>query len=438
MLTELNDRIKDSISLKLVFMGLVAVALIVPLVMIAGFVDDRAKTRDEAAAEIGRSWGDRQSLLGPVVVVPFEETLTPEGSTARTLVRHAYFLPETLRISGAIDPETRYRGIYDVIVYTARLTFSGQFGAPDFSNWSVNPDDIRWDEAFVAFGVTDMRGIKDAVTLTWADGEVNFSSGTDGAVPVVPAGVSARVDVRQGAAFSFDLALDGSRALQFVPVGKTTSVELTSPWPSPSFNGAFLPDERTISDDGFTASWQVLDLNRPYGQQWRDQAGGLFESAFGLSLAVPVDEYRKTMRAVRYAILIIVLTLLAFFIIEVRFRKRAHPFQYLLVGLALCLFYLILLSLSEKMPFNWAYCIGGVATISLIALYVRALFASRPLGLLTTVVLAVLYSFTFTLLQLEDHALLVGSVGLFVLLAITMYLTRNFEQLTTGRKPTAN
>ena len=431
MLEELNSRFKRSIGIKLLSMALVTFTLFIPLVIISNFVGERRDTRDDAITDISQSWSDSLTLAGPFIIVPFVDLRATGETGERSNIRYAWFLPENLEISGEVTPEIRYRSIYEVAVYSASLDLAGSFAAPDFSGWNVEPENILWDEARLIFGVTDMRGIRQSVSLSWGDEEISFSSGiADDPAAIIPTGISAAIDAQQSQEFSFALELNGSHTLDFLPVGGETYVELSSPWPDPSFIGAFLPDEREITEDGFEASWLVLDLNRPYGQRWRDDSVDLFGSAFGLSLAVPVDHYLKVRRSTRYAFLVIVLTLLSFFLIELRSRKRAHAFQYILIGLALCLFYLLLLSLSEHILFDWAYVIASVATIGLIALYVRAVFADSTLGGVSAVVLTGLYGFVFLLLQLEDYALLVGSIGLFLLLALTMFLTRNFKELT--------
>ena len=425
----LAERLKRSAGLKLLVMGVITLVLMIPLMMIAALVDERSDTRDEVSHEISQSWSGRQTLVGPVLVVPFDEERTTADDGPASSVRYGFFLPDELDITGDIEPSTRYRGIYDVTVYTARMQVSGRFGAPDFSAWNVEPERIRWNEAIVALGVTDMRGIKERVVLQWQNEQVAFSSGMQEASRMLPSGMSVRVDAATGAEFALELSLDGSRELQFVPVGQTTTVQLASPWPSPSFNGAFLPDERSVSETGFDAQWQVLDLNRPFGQAWRDNAQDLMSSAFGLALTTPVDHYRKTLRATRYAALVIALTMLAFFLIEMRCRRGAHPFQYFLIGLDLCVFFLLLLALSEHIAFNGAYIAAGIAAVLLAAWYVAAALRSRQLGLITGAVLTGLFGSVYFLLQFEDYALLVGSIGLFAVMVLTMFLTRNFTQL---------
>lgn len=433
MANEILERVGKSIELRLAAIALITLILMIPLAIIADLVNDRSVTRDETLSDIGNEWSTKQTLLGPVMVVPYSSSEYVSGTVGEPLatVQYAFFLPNTLTITGTVEPEIRYRGIYQTILYSADLTISGSFPEADFSRWSINEEDIRWQEAFIALGITDMRGVKNEVLINWSDTTLTFGSGMQEASVLAPAGISTPVMANEPNEFSFNLGLDGNDELMFIPVGKTTRIDLSSSWPSPSFRGAFLPDDRTITDDGFSASWQVLDLNRPFGQSWRGGTEDLLvESAFGVSLHPPVDQYRKTQRSTRYGFLLIGLTLLAFFLTEMRIGLRAHPFQYILVGLDLCLFFLMLLAIGEHMVFNHAYILSGVATIGLAAFYAGAIYRSRNVGLLTAGILAILYMFIFLLLQLHGHALLVGSVGLFLLLALTMYLTRNFSDLS--------
>ena len=426
MLESSNQWMRNSITFKLLSMAVVIILLIIPSVIISVLIEERSDTADEATEEVSQKWGLAQVITGPMLVVPFKELTQTAAGEVGSKTRHAYFLPESLQVDGTIDPSVRYRGIYEVTVYTADLSLRGSFAPPSFAEWEVDPLDILWNEAAVVTGIRDMRGINEVITLNWNGEESTFGGGIE-AEGVVQTGVSARVDALQGGDFSFDLSLNGSQSIKLVPAGKETAVSLHSPWPSPKFDGAFLPDSREIDGEGFSADWRVLDLNRPYPQRWRDSANGIEESAFGVALVLPVDHYRKALRAARYAFIVITLTLLSFFLIEVRQKKRAHPFQYILVGLMLCLFYTLLLSISEHVSFNAAYALAGVATITAIAFYMQSVYHSRKLSMLTGGILITLYLFILLLLQMEDYALLSGSIGLFIALALTMYLTRNVQ-----------
>ena len=413
-----NNWLRDSVTVKLLSAGFIALLLLIPASMIRQLVQDRSGTHREAIAEMSDSWGRNQIMSGPAIVVPYQ---------TEDAVKYAYFLPESLEVSGSVETETLYRGIYEAAVYTSRLDVSGRFSAPDFSDWNMDDATILWEEATVAVGISDMRGIEDQVVLEWGDMAAVFGPGIQDDT-VMGTGMSARVPVDSANSFQFSLNLRGSNRLYFVPTGKETRIALSSPWKSPSFEGAFLPDNREVSEDGFAADWMVLDLNRPFPQSWRGKAADLHASAFGVRLLTPVDHYRKTLRASTYAILVIGLTLLSIFLAEVILHRRAHPFQYILVGLGLCIFYGLLLALSEHLSFNLSYGIAAIATTGAIAAYLRTVFQSRSYAV--GGVLLTAYTFMFVLLQLEELALLVGMIGLFLILAATMYLTRNIQWFT--------
>ena len=262
--------------------------------------------------------------------------------------------------------------------------------------------------------------------------------------------------------FSFDLDINGSRNLSFLPFGKETKVELKSNWSNPSFEGSFLPDEREISSNGFVAKWKVLQLNRNYPQQGcgaflgenpvqnisngysnRDNYSDDYASmgtdenniaSFGVKLMLPIDEYQKTMRSAKYNIMFIFLTFLAFFFMEILNKNKIHPIQYLLVGFAICLFYILLLSISEYLKFNIAYWIACLAILILITFYAKSIFKSNKITALTAIILAMLYGFFYSILQLQDYALLMGSLGLLLILAVIMYLTRNINWYSIGNQ----
>lgn len=453
----LNTRIRNSTTIKLLTMGLLILLLLIPALMIQDLIREREQRRQSAIREVSGKWGLAQTLTGPLLILPYRTYATTDDGRTLTTTRHAYFLPEALEVNGEIVPETRYRGIYEVVVYTSTLSVRGHFAPPNFADWDIADADILWQEATMAVGLSDLRGINENVVVQWNGTPHTFNPGVE-ANDVLDSGISTRVPVSAAApppgqyTFSLDLDLNGSGALMMVPLGQETTLHLASTWATPSFDGAFLPDEREVTGDGFTAQWRVLHLNRNYPQQWRGTlpaqsspspdynrdyimemepaykaSSGLSASAYGVRLLLPVDRYQKTMRAAKYAVLVIVFTFLTFFFAEIRQRERVHPFQYILVGLALCLFYALLLSLAEYMLFNIAYVLAGGATVALVALYARSIFHTMRLALITGGVLLIVYGFVFVMLQLEDYALLVGSIGLFVALALTMYLSRSID-----------
>jgi inner membrane protein len=225
------------------------------------------------------------------------------------------------------------------------------------------------------------------------------------------------------------LDLQGSENISFVPIGSTTNVTLSSGWTSPSFNGSFLPKQRDITDAGFTSNWQVLELNRSFPQYWIDESydSQIAESAFGTNLLLPLDDYQKSMRSAKYAIMTIGLTFLIFFMIEILNKRKIHPFQYILVGLSLSIFYVLLVSLSEHVSFNLSYLISTLAVVGMITAYSLSIFQKRSQTVLLSTVMTGLYGFMFVTLQLADYALLLGSIGLLVIIGLTMYFTRNIN-----------
>jgi len=215
--------------------------------------------------------------------------------------------------------------------------------------------------------------------------------------------------------------------LYFTPVGKVTDVNISSSWKNPSFNGAFLPDKRTINSNGFEANWNILNLNRNFPQIWIGGNYSVNESAFGIDLLVPVDNYQKSYRSVNYAILIICFTFLVFFFIEILNKKLIHPVQYILVGISLVIFFILLISISEHLDFNNAFIISAVATLMCIGGYVKAILKSWKLMFLIMGELLILYTFIFVIIQLQDLALLIGSIGVFLVVGLVMFLSRKID-----------
>jgi inner membrane protein len=423
--------------------------------MIQDLIRDRNQRQETVKQEVSQSWGGGQGVEGPVLTVPYTTYSMIEGKT--TAERHsAYFLPHSLKVDGDLKHEIRKRSIFDVVLYQAVLTLSGEFQQPDFQSLNLAGADIHWAEARLAVGISGMTGIKESVQVDWSGQTRRMEPGT-GMTGLLPAGVSAPVPLvatGSGYRFSIPIKLNGSEYLSFEPVGKSTTVDLRADWHSPSFEGAFLPDQRNISKTGFSAQWQVLDLNRAYPQQWKDDVVRFAQPPYGgqasyeaatektvqynasylsVRLIQPVDEYQKNTRSAKYAILIIGLTFLLYFFFEVLRKMFIHPFQYLLVGLALTVFYLLLLSFSEHLGFNTAYLASATATIGLICFYSASMLRIRRLVWQLLAMLVAIYGFIFILLQLEDYALFAGSIGVFLALAAVMYSSRKVDWYNLGR-----
>ena len=426
---------RSSVSVRLIIIAFLALILLIPTAMVQGLIDERQRTSRNAIREVSNLWSDEQVLTGPIISVPYTE-YQKKNKEIISIKHYAHFLPNALKIDGVMEPEMRHRGIFDVVVYRTKLKFSGSFKTPDFSQWPINKKNIHWEQAKVAFGLSDLRGIENQLKMQWGDSLLSFDPGLENA-DVISAGVSSAVPFTSNEIpFSFEISLKGSQALSFTPVGKTNEVKLTSAWKNPSFKGSFLPTDYTINENGFEANWKVLHLNRNYPQQWIDNSQSVYGSNFKVELYVPADQYQKSTRSAKYAIMFIALTFVLFFFVEVFNAKQIHPIQYLLVGFALILFFTLLLSISEHLGFNRAYLISAFATLLLIGIYVRSVLGSLKLTAITSGILTILYGFIFVTLQLQDYALLLGSIGLFVVLSVVMILSRKVDwyALSTSKR----
>jgi len=434
-----SNWLKQSLFVKLSSIGFLILILLIPNTMIQNLIHERQLRRDEVQREISSSWGAPQTVIGPVLSVPYNNWVEYDEGKRKAVIETAYFLPLRLDIKGDAAHQIRQRGIFEVILYQADLTLSGTFEQPDFTALHINPKDVLWDQAKLSVGISGMTGIKSMIELNWKDTTQRMEPGT--AAPyLLPFGVSIGVAIdAQTESYTFNLPIkvNGSDYLQFEPVGKETKVALRSDWGSPSFTGSFLPDQREISDDGFTADWQILDLNRNYPQSWKNEQHRFGSATFGVNFIQPLDEYAKNDRSAKYAILIIGLTFLIYFFFETLRQFHIHPFQYFLIGLALSVFYLLLLLLSEQIGFNYAYFTAASATIGLIAMYSASILKAKGLVIQLTALLVAMYTFIFVILQLEDFALLAGSLGIFATLAAVMYYSRKVDWYNLGEKQKA-
>jgi inner membrane protein len=406
--------------------GILALAVILTLTLrlVTGLLEERARRRDTAVAEITGTWGRSQQITGPFLVVPYRDSS----------VRLAVILPETLLVDGQLEPVKRHRGIYETVVYTTHLKLSGRFAPPDLAALGVAADGLAWDRAYLALGVDDLRGARSALTVRWDGQSLPLEPGARH--PLLPAGVHALLPaLSAGAApaeFFLELDLNGSGRLAFTPVGDQTEVRLRSPWTDPGFTGALLPTRRELGPAGFEAVWQASYYGREYARQWTPDLASpahdaLARSAFGVELVEVVDAYRTVERATKYGLLFFVLIFAAFFLFEVLAALRLHVFHYLLVGAALVLFYLALLSISEFASFGAAYLAAAGASTLLISLYSVSILQGGARSLVIAGALAGVYGFLFFVLRMQDYSLLAGTAALFAVLALVMYLTRKID-----------
>jgi inner membrane protein len=444
---KINQWARNSISLKLLVIGIFVLILIIPSEMVQSLISERESTRNEAISEIWRTWGDRQVLAGPVVSVPVVTYKSLPNGTVESATHFLHFLPENLSVAGNVVPVIRYRSIYEVVLYSSTLAVKGDFKPLVPKGLNVQPGDIKWDKAYVTIGISDMKGVKENIDLAWNDSVFRMQPG----VPVhdiVKGGVSIPVviDPTLNNKFSFKLQLNGSRLLSFLPFASEMNVNLTSAWANPSFEGAFIPTEKSVTKNGFTAKWKILELNRNYGQfglddfisNGEEKSNDIFTNdrispdnkagGFGVNLIMPVDQYQRTTRAAKYGVLFVILTFVTFFFFELLRKKYVHPLQYLIVGFAIMLFYLLLLSFAEYLLFDLAYAISAVVVTLMVMLYAGAIFSNRKYGIIVGLILFMLYVYFYTLLQLQLYSLLFGSIGMAVMLSVIMVLTRNLHR----------
>ena len=432
-----KQKISGSISLKLIVLTILALLLLIPTSMIEDIINEREYYRLQTESSISNSWGGNQQIMGPFLTVPYTFTsgMDKEGNLI-IYDRLAHFTPKELRYSGPVSTEIKSLGIYDVVLYKTSLQASGYFELPDFEALRINTHEIKWEEAYISMGITDQSGIRQRVTLNWNEEKVEFHAGLP-ETDITNSGVHAQVALNQETRkynFGFQLDVNGYESLRFIPVAEQTTVHLESEWPDPGFTGSFLP-EHDIKDNGFTADWNVFHLSRNIPSHWIGERHWETESSFGVNLVQMVDQYQKNTRSVKYAFLIICLTFLTFFLAEIIRKKPMHPFQYIMAGMALVIFYALLLSITEHLGFDMAYLISSLLTGTLIVFYISAIFRNRTLSAVSGLFFLIVYSFIYVILQLEDFSLLVGSAGLFIALAVTMYLTRNIDwyRLKTGK-----
>jgi inner membrane protein len=426
--------LKNSVIFKVAVIIVMILFLMIPAMIVRNLIDERENVQRSAIQEVSSRWGNGQTLTGPYISIPYDKYVKQyeKGDSADQIVKMKdwiYFLPQELRIDGKLNPEKRYRGIYEVVVYGSEFTIEGFFNSIDLKKFEIDLNNIHFDKATLNLGISDLKGIQKQVELNWNAKPVSFNSGTSSS-DVVEAGINAPIEIGTDSMiyhFSMTIDLKGSQNLFFIPVGKTTDVSLNSPWQTPSFTGNYLPDQREITAEGFESHWNILHLNRNYPQSWTGSAYSVGQSSFGLELLLPVDNFKKSYRVARYAILFLVFTFMVFFFVEVLNRVYIHPVQYLLVGISLIVFYVLLLSVSEHIKFNYAYIIASLSTLLLITAYTTSILKSRKVGLLMFSILFILYTFIFILIQLEDYALLIGSIGLFIILSIVMYFSRKID-----------
>lgn len=425
---------------RIIMVCFLSLGLLIPLEFAKSLIGERAARKNEVVSEVSQLWGSDVQFYGPILKIPYNSylisTQIDEKTQKSTTVKQAstdyiYVFPESLENKTDIKlNKSLKRGIYNPMVFTTNMKFSGNFVKPNLEKLDIPAEIVRWDEATIQINTTNLRSIKSELKIKIGDKLLGLESRdmADSMYGVLESD-KITIDPEQGFNFNFDLTINGSNSIQFIPIGKTTGVSMDANWPSPSFMGAFAAqdDTKKISDAGFHADWKILSINRPFSQIHKSQLPNINQFNFGVRLIEPVDEYQQNERVSKYGFLVIGLTFLIFFLIQIMSKVSIHIFQYTMIGLALVMFYTLLISITEHSSFQIAYLISSVSVVIMLMLYSQSILKQRRFSIFIAASLSSLYAFIYVIIQMENYALLAGSIGLFAILGAVMYFSRKIE-----------
>lgn len=432
----------QSTTVKMAMVGFLTLILLIPLEFVKDLISERSNRKKEVVEEVSNLWGKDIYFYGPILKIPYksydEYNITNPRTGAITIekkvtIKNAFFFPENFNSKTNAKKNTSLkRGIYNNVVFTANMDFQGNFGKLNFEKLGIKSEDLLWNQASIVVKTTNLKSIKSDLNIALNNQKMNFESKSDednfygtlesDKFDYSTLAKSQRID------FKFNMEYNGSNSIKFIPIGKKSIVSLDSDWESPSFEGAFAANDTTkkINKKGFHADWKILDINRSFSQQHIEKIPNLNDYAFGAKLIETVDEYQQNERASKYGFLVIGLTFLVFFLIQSISKITIHIFQYSMIGLALIMFYTLLISITEHSSFKLAYLIAGISVVAMISLYSKSILNKKFAGFIA-VALTGLYTFIYVIIQLESYALLVGSIGLFAILGAVMYFSRKIE-----------
>lgn len=445
--------VKKSITARMIMVGFLILILMIPLTYIKMLIQERMMRQEEVVSEINQKWGEEVLIYGPILKVPYKTFKTKSSYDEKTKewtkeeiesIHYGYFFPEKLNVNSTINPEEKTRGIYKTAVYQSDIKINGSFKKPDFSEKEIKDEHILWDKIRFIVQTSNLKGASSLFEININNNTYPFKSShfnddyttskyksyNSITLNELESKTLKKEDVPKTKLipFSMDINMKGSEQIRFIPIGKETDVNVKSDWKTANFIGEYLPyNSDKISTEGFDAKWKILDINRPYSQQFFKGIPNLKRFAFGVNFMIPVDEYQKSERSAKYGFLVIGLTFLIFFLIQTMSKIHIHPFQYLMIGVALTMFYTLLISISEHSSYLKAYLIAGISVITLITLYSKSILKNIKFPFFIGVSLTALYTFIFVIIQLENYALLVGSIGLFAILAGVMYASRKID-----------
>ena len=409
---------------KMIMVGILTLVLIIPLALVQELIVERSQRQKEVITETTAKWGNSVYFYGPILKVPYKDPMSGANN-------YAYFFPETLNNKTEVSMvKPLERSIYKSNVFTTKMQFEGKYLNPNFASKGIPAENIYWNRAKILIRTTNLKSLKDEVKMKIGNQNLAFESvanSTNDSIESLETNYFDYKTLENNTKFNFTISFNGSKQVKMVPIGKTTDAKVTSNWNSPNFNGNFSPISREITDNGFEANWKILNFNRPFAQNYFEVLPELGKYAFAVDFITPVDEYQQNERASKYGFLVIGLTFLIFFLIQSISKINIHIFQYSMIGIALIMFYTLLISITEHSTFSFAYLIAGASVIIMISLYSISILKDKKFPMFIGAALSVLYTFIYVIIQLEDYALLVGSIGLFLILAAVMYFSRKIE-----------
>ncbi len=425
---------------KMIMVGMLTLFLLIPLTLVQSLIRERSERKNEVVFDVNESWGSEIHFYGPILKIPYKtytETAIVDKKSRETIIQknasiqNAYFFPNDLENKTTVEKvDDIKRGLYNPIVFKANMKFSGSFQDVAFEKLNIKSEDILWDKATILVKTTNLKSIKSDLKIVLNKKKYSLESKADednyfGTLETETFTYKSGEKID----FNFNMNYNGSNSIQFIPVGKTTVSSINANWDSPSFIGSFAANDTTkeITNKNFHADWKILHINRPFSQQYDNKIPDLKNYSYGVKLIETVDQYQQNERASKYGFLVIGLTFLIFFLIQTISKKSIHIFQYTMIGLALIMFYTLLISITEHSSFTIAYAIAASAVIIMLLLYSISVLKEKKFPLFICASLIVLYSFIFVIIQLENYALLVGSIGLFLILGAIMYFSRKID-----------
>ena len=454
-----KKKFTQSFTFKGITISLLILILLIPGAMIQNLIEERQERSRETVQKINDKWSRSQTLCAPLILLPYTTTKFDNNKKPYYEEHILYIAPKNLKINASLTPEERYYSIYKAILYRSDIHFEGNF--PEFTNLNIENSELHFDKAQIAIGITDLKGVAQNPNFRIGDKMLETSVGVVtlfsvsenvysedaskyGGSYYYDRSVSGKTlivnlkdldlanDLSQSLNFDCTMKLNGSSSLNFIPIGQQTTVTVTGQWQSPSFIGSFSP-ESTIDNEKFNAMWNILSFNREIPEMWSDnKVANLGNNSFGVNLIETVNHYQQNMRSAKYALMFIALTFIVFFFVEIFTKKPIQFFQYVLVGIALILFYSLLLSLSEQIGFGWAYLTASAATILMTTIYFHSLIKQKLATLILASIMLILYLFLYIILQIEDFALLFGSIFLFVILGVIMFVSNKIKLSRMG------